>query len=218
MSAIGRAIKSLREEKGWTLEFLAEKVGMDHSMIQKREAGRVRVKPPERKVFAKAFGMSLQKFDDFWRNSETSRTNRGSIPVVNVSPAGTIVDYSEYGVDSGQAAEYVDATDINDDLAFAVRVVGDSMEPSLHSGDLLILSPVMGIPRPRRKLTKGSIVFVRFSPESGQEGCTIARWYPATEHSGLLVKDNRAYDPIPVEQGELEQLSVAIEVRSRRGI
>jgi hypothetical protein len=50
------------------------------------------------------------------------RTRGGlGIPIINLAPAGRIVDYEEYGVDSGQGWEYVEQGDIEDPLAFGVR-------------------------------------------------------------------------------------------------
>lgn len=125
MSAIGQTIKRLREEHGWTQAELGQKVDLDGTNIARREMGRTKVKAAERFRFAQAFGMSITEFDEQWRQWIVPRTRGGhGIPVINRAPAGQIVDYEEYGVDSGQGYEYIDFGTIPDPHAFAVVVVG----------------------------------------------------------------------------------------------
>src|SRR5690606_29742633 len=136
-------IKRLREEHGWTQAELGQKVDLDGTNIARREMGRTTVKAAERFRFAQALGMSTTEFDEQWRQWIVPRTRGGhGIPVINRAPAGQIVDYEEYGVDSGQGYEYIDFGTITDSHAFAVVVVGDSMQPTLADGDQLVLSPV----------------------------------------------------------------------------
>lgn len=212
MNQIGAAIKRLREERGWTQSQLGALLGLDHTSIARRENGRTRVKAGERPVFAKAFGMSLREFDEAWREWEATRTRGGpGIPVINRAPAGQIVDYEEYGVDSGQGMEYLDWGDVSDRLAFAVVVCGDSMEPTLSDGDQLVLSPVDPY-RADGKLEDGKIVFVRFTAEHGG-GCTLARFFSGLDGSVELRKDNRAYRVIECRREDVERVAVAIERR-----
>lgn len=216
MSALGQLVRKLREERGWTLDELAQRINVSGSALARKERGEIRIKPPERKDLAKVFGMSLEDFDQQWRAGRMERTVGGpGIPVINRAPAGQVIDYEEYGVDSGQGMEYLDWGDIRDDLAFAVVVVGDSMEPSLSGGDYLILSS-MSLPKPRARLEDGSVVFVRFTPESGRRGCTIARWHPQPDGSIILSKDNSRHKPIVCQREDIEQLAVAVEKRSKR--
>ncbi len=96
MSAIGRTIKRLREEHGWTQAELGQKVDLDGTNIARREMGPTKVKADERFRFAQAFGISITEFDEQWRQCSVSRTHGGSgIPIVNRAPAGQIVDYEE---------------------------------------------------------------------------------------------------------------------------
>lgn len=214
MSAIGHTIRRLREERGWTQAQLGDRVGINGTNIARRETGQTRVRANERFVFAKAFGMSVVEFDEQWRQWTVPRT-RGApgIAVINRAPAGAVIDYEEYGVDSGQGFEYVDRGDIQDDLAFAVIVVGDSMEPRLRDGDYVILSPCDPY-KGDGKLEPGKIVFVRFTEDAGG-GCTLARFY--REHDGQirLQKDNAAYAPIVCKREAIQSIAVAVERRER---
>ena len=214
MNPMGEAIKRLREERGWTQGRLGELVGLDHTNIARRESGRTRVKPSERPVFAKAFGLSVVEIDEHWRQWEVTRTQGGNgIPVINRAPAGMIVDYEEYGVDSGQGVEYLDWGSVADRLAFAVIVCGESMEPSLADGDQLVLSPVDPY-RADGKLEDGKIVFARFTAEHGG-GCTLARFFGEEGGRVLLQKDNPRYKAIRCDREGIELVAVAIERRTK---
>lgn len=213
-TAIGAAVKRLREERGWTQAELGEKVGLDGTNIARRETGRTRVKPHERFKFAEAFGMTVTAFDEQWRQWTVTRSRGGNgIPVINRAPAGQIIDYEEYGVDSGQGYEYVDFGAVTDPLAFCVIVTGNSMEPTLTDGDRLILSPTDPYKADER-LKDGVIVFVRFTKEYGG-GCTLARFYCEDEGRLCLHKDNPAYGRIRCDRTEIESIAVAIERRVR---
>jgi SOS-response transcriptional repressor LexA len=214
MNAIGELIKRLREEHGWTQAQLGERVRLDGTNIARRESGRTQVKADERFTFAKAFGMSVVEFDEQWRRSEIERT-RGAegIPIINRAPAGQIVDYEEYGVDSGQGVEYVERGDVKDHLAFGVIVVGQSMEPKLREGDHVILSACDPY-RDDGKLQPGKIVFVRFTQERGG-GCTLARIFVEDEGMIRLHKDNPAYKPIYCRREEIQSIAVAVERREK---
>lgn len=219
-NAIGQLIRHLREEHGWTQDELAEKVSLSRAAIGFREQGRSPVRGrPERSRFAKAFGLSLDDFDAMWRGSRIERTRGGTerqpIPVINSAPAGDAIDYEEYGLDSGQGYEYVDGLGVDDELAFAVRVVGDSMEPTIGEGDLLIFSP-MGVPRPKAELIDGAVVFIRFSAESDRTGCTVARWFGLDDEMVELRKDNVRHRPMIVRREHLEQVAVCVQKRTAR--
>jgi phage repressor protein C with HTH and peptisase S24 domain len=226
---MGTAIKRLREERDWTQAQLGEKVGLDGTNIARRERGDTQIKPAERQKFAKAFGLSVTAFDDAWRVFRTGRTQGGhGIPLINKVPAGEVQDYEEYGVDSGQGYEYLDYGDIRDDQAFALEIVGDSMQPRLNEGDRVIFSYCDPY-RDDGKLKAGRIVFVRFvegeAPSvrpndqglkrSSEGGCMVARFYPLEGEQILLRKDNPDWPPILVHRQAIQNVAVAIERREK---
>ncbi len=230
MSTMGAAIKRLREEHGWTQAELGERVGLDGTNIARRERGSTKVKPAERQKFARAFGLSLNDFDNAWRVFRTERTQGGrGIPLINKVPAGEVQDYEEYGVDSGQGYEYLDYGDIRDDQAFALEIVGDSMQPRLNEGDRVVFSYCDPY-RDDGKLKPGRIVFVRLavgealtfqSKKKDNEmtyqggGCIVARFYPLDGGQILLRKDNPTWPPILVNREAIQNVAVATERRER---
>jgi repressor LexA len=63
------------------------------------------------------------------------------IPIINKVAAGYPTDFNDLDYPVGIADEYLRCPDVHDPNAFAVRVVGDSMEPKFHQGDIIIFSP-----------------------------------------------------------------------------
>jgi phage repressor protein C with HTH and peptisase S24 domain len=90
----------------------------------------------------------------------------GSVPVINNVAAGYPQDFTDLDYPAGVADEYVQCTDVQDAQAFGARVVGDSMQPRYHEGDIVVFSP-------NTAPTNGSDCFVRF--EGG--GTTFKRMY-----------------------------------------
>lgn len=85
--------------------------------------------------------------------------------------------------------------DLNRDLVrrplatFYVRVEGDSMEPRIHSGELLVVDRMVGT-------NDGDIVVARL----GQE-FTVKRLHTEKDGSLWLIAENPAYEPIRVTEG-----------------
>jgi repressor LexA len=83
------------------------------------------------------------------------------IPVINKVAAGYPQDFTDLGYPVGIADEYVTVpAEMSDLSAFAVRVVGDSMEPKYHEGDIVIFSPAASV-------ESGDDCFVRFAMTGG---------------------------------------------------
>ncbi len=78
------------------------------------------------------------------------------VPVINRVSAGYPVDFDDLGYPAGFADDYVRCPDIHDPNAFAVRVVGDSMEPKFGEGDIVVFSPMSDV-------SSGDDCFVRFT-------------------------------------------------------
>jgi transcriptional regulator with XRE-family HTH domain len=215
--AIGQAVRALREDRGWNVRELADKMGLSHGVMAAKERGEIRIKPPEERRLAEIFGLKLEEFRDKWRASRVEQTVGGDgIPVINRAPAGNVVDYEEHGVDSGQGFEYLERGGVEDPLAFAVIVVGQSMETALFEGDYLIFSPVARVPKPRAELKPGAVCFVRTAPEVKGCGCCIARFKGSDGKRLDFTKDNRKFKGFAVDREHVEQLAVAVERRTKR--
>jgi len=67
--------------------------------------------------------------------------SKADIPIINEIPAGYPKDFTDLDYPPSVADEYVRCPDIQDPQAFAARVVGDSMEPAYHEGDIVVFAP-----------------------------------------------------------------------------
>ena len=83
---------------------------------------------------------------------------RYQVPLINKVAAGYPKDFTDLDYPAKVADEYVACIDVNDPLAFAARVIGESMLPDYREGDVVIFSPTA-------KVTDGSDCFVRLEPD-----------------------------------------------------
>ena len=63
------------------------------------------------------------------------------VPIINKVSAGYPTDFNDLDYPVGVADDYVRCPDLHDPNAFAVRVIGDSMEPRFREGDIVVFSP-----------------------------------------------------------------------------
>ncbi|MHC4912793.1 MAG: XRE family transcriptional regulator [Planctomycetota bacterium] len=78
------------------------------------------------------------------------------VPVINKVSAGYPTDFDDLDYPAGVADDYVRCPDLHDPNAFAVRVVGDSMEPRFTEGDIVVFSP-------EAEVHNGDDCFIRFA-------------------------------------------------------
>lgn len=83
----------------------------------------------------------------FRRETETAQNRPPGnwIPIINKVAAGYPNDFDDLDYPAGIADDYVLAPDLHDPNAFALRVVGDSMEPEFRQGDIVIFSPAAAV-------------------------------------------------------------------------
>jgi SOS-response transcriptional repressor LexA/DNA-binding Xre family transcriptional regulator len=133
-----------------------------------------------------------------------------AIPVINKVAAGYPQEFTDLGYPAGVADSYVAApTDLDDPNAFAVRVVGDSMEPRYHEGDVVILSPAAPI-------ETGCDCFVRFSLEADNGGeSTFKRVFFDADDRVRLQPLNERYAAVVVRPAAIEGIFRAIARHER---
>jgi SOS-response transcriptional repressor LexA len=114
------------------------------------------------------------------------------IPIINRISAGYPQQFTDLDYPPSVAEEYVRCMDVHDSQAFGARVVGDSMEPLYHEGDIVVFSP-------NTPLHVGDDCFVRFAEEGGT---TFKRFYQDDESTIRLQPLNSRYraEAYPREQ------------------
>jgi len=94
-----------------------------------------------------------------------------TVPIINKVVAGYPVNFTDMDYPPGIAEDYVRCPDVHDPHAFGARVIGDSMEPTYHEGDIVIFTP-------NRPPQSGEDCFVRFIEDMGT---TFKRYYQDQE-------------------------------------
>ena len=111
------------------------------------------------------------------------------VPVINKVAAGYPAEFNDLDYPVGVADDYVRCPDLHDLNAFAVRVVGDSMEPKFTEGDIVIFSPAA-------EVHDGDDCFVRFQMP---HETTFKRVFFESNDKVRLQPRNEKYSPAVVE-------------------
>jgi len=122
------------------------------------------------------------------------------VPVINKVAAGYPVDFNDLDYPVGVADDYVRCPDLHDPNAFAVRVVGDSMEPKFQEGDIVIFSPAA-------EVHNGDDCFVRFAMP---HETTFKRVFFEKDNKIRLQPRNEKYSPTIVDGKRINGLYRAI--------
>jgi phage repressor protein C with HTH and peptisase S24 domain len=122
------------------------------------------------------------------------------IPVINRVAAGYPVDFDDLEYPAGFADDYVRCPDIDDPHAFAVRVIGDSMEPKFTEGDIVIFSPAA-------EVRSGDDCFIRLSTP---HETTFKKVFFEPQNKVRLQPRNENYAPLIVEGSRINGLYRAV--------
>ncbi len=122
------------------------------------------------------------------------------VPIINKVQAGYPAEFDDLDYPVGIADDYVRCPDLHDPNAFAVCVVGDSMEPDFKEGDIVVFSP-------QAEVNSGDDCFVRFaSPHE----TTFKRVFFEPDEMIRLQPRNDKYAPTMVEGKRINGLYRAI--------
>lgn len=122
------------------------------------------------------------------------------IPIINRVAAGYPTDFSDLEYPVGVAEDYVRCPDLHDPNAFAVRVVGDSMEPRFHEGDIVVFSPSL-------EVRNGDDCFIRFTQP---HETTFKRVFFESNHKIRLQPRNEQYSPTVVDGRRIDGIYRAV--------
>lgn len=127
------------------------------------------------------------------------------VPIINRVAAGYPAEFTDLDYPAGVADEYLGAPPgLDDPQAFAVRVVGDSMEPKYREGDIVLFGP-------QAMVRSGDDCYIRFAPESSQgQAATFKRVYFDSETTARLQPLNDHYAPTLVPLTEVAALYRAV--------
>lgn len=176
---------------------LAARIGVSHGTINNIVAGHIPNKLTILERFSSFYKTAIEDLRPrtmLPKPSASSALSEGKelprhklIPLLTSVQAGT---FTERNVPpyAGTADEYVE-TDMRGERIFALRVIGDSMEPLFHAGEVVIVNPDL-------QCDSGNYVVAK-TPDHGAEEATIKQLKKYGEHL-YLHPLNPKYDDILV--------------------
>lgn len=185
-------LQELRKEKGWTQEKFAKKLSVSRSTVAMWESGKSSPDNSAILQIARIFNVSI---DSLLGNCPTGETATGvKIPVYGKVAAGIpinaiedIIDYEEISADMANRGEYI-----------ALQIKGDSMEPKISNGDVVIV-------RLQQEASNGDIVIVLVN---GDEA--TCKKIKITPEGVMLISTNPAYEPMFYSKKQVAELPVRI--------
>lgn len=152
------AIDRLAREYGLSASGLAKKAGLDPTTFNKSKRttrdGKLRWPSTESvsKVLA-ATGATLGEFVSYISDANGASVQR-NVPLIGMAQAGIEGYFDDAGYPVGGAWDEIPFPGVADANAFALEVNGDSMEPVLRDGDIVIVSPSAALRRGDRVVVK----------------------------------------------------------------
>lgn len=182
-------LKKIRAERKCTQEELATGIGVAKSTISMYENGNREPDFETVEAIADFFNVNMSRLVDNRANLKNTK-----IPVLGYVKAGIpieaveeILDYEEISPATAAQGEY-----------FGLRIKGDSMEPRMLEGDVVIV-------RKQSTVENGDIAVVLVN---GDEA-TVKKFY-RTSAGIKLVSANSKYDPFFFTADEVNSLPVSI--------
>lgn len=187
-------LKNLREQRGISQAGLARRLGVGQSAVGNWESGRTRPTSKTMAKIAEYFDVSIDYLTGISTVMNPAKPSAVRIPVLGDVAAGIpieavtdIVDYEEIDAAMARNGEY-----------FGLRINGDSMEPRMRKGDVVIV-------RKQETADTGDTVVVLVNGDSatvkkikyGPDGIT-------------LISTNPSYDPMFYSAAEVESLPVRV--------
>lgn len=184
-------IKALRKQRGLSQAQLAEVLHVNQTAVSQWELERAYPSMDIAMALASYFEVSVE----YLLGNTTKNTSKGiRIPVLGRVPAGIpfeaiedILDWEELAPEQAKKGEF-----------FALKVKGDSMEPGICDGDILIV-------RKQPTADTGNIVIALVNGDDA----TVKR-FKRLDHGIMLLPTNPAYEPMVFTQEDIEKLPVAI--------
>ena len=186
---ISETIKQIRKTHYLNQTEFANRIGVTQGAVSQWENGLTRPNLDQLRAISAAFNMSVddivaQLKDEPRRELDAINIRRGTVPILGNIACGQRITPDTTPEGFADLPEGINAD-------FALRCKGDSMEPTLMDGDLVLI-------RQQPEVEQGQIAAVSI------EGETTLKHVYRQENGLMLVADNPAYSPIfaPVSADE----------------
>lgn len=223
---VGDVVRKLRLERGWTIEELGERAGVNKATVSAIERGESNAREETLAKLAASLGTTTA---GIYAGTATTVVVHGEtkipasdvedgvidvsghtpfdIPVIaegEASPQGSLF-WTDEGVLASNVEDRISRPrDVTDPRAYGVKVRGDSMLPVFRPGMLLIVSPNVSV-------TDGDEVYVELL--TGERLVKIAR---RVAGGWWLESANPAYEPRFVKKSEIGAMHPVLYARRRR--
>ena len=187
-----KLIRERRKELNITLEEIGEYVGVSKATVQRWETGGIANMRRDR--IKKLSEILRIEPEQLLGATQQSKPVFVKIPVLGSVAAGVPVTAQENIL----GYEEVPAEWVENDSIFALKLKGDSMEPRMLSGDVVIV-------RKQEHIESGEIAVVMV----GEEEATCKKVAKHTDGI-VLISNNPKYEPMFFTSKEIEQLPVRI--------
>lgn len=185
----------LRESSNMSQQELAEKVGFKTaSAVNKIELGLRDINQTKIIAFAKALGVTPGYLLEDSENAIDKKVKGISIPVLGYVRAGIpieaveeILDYEEISEDMARQGEY-----------FALKIKGDSMEPRIREGDVVIV-------RKQSAVDNGDIAVILVNGDDA----TVKKFF-RYDNGISLISFNPNYDPFTYTPEQVNSLPIQV--------
>lgn len=195
-------LRSVREQRNLSQKQVADYLGITSQAYGYYERGERNPGSDNLRKLANYFDVSVDYL--LGRDQGQNQTNNRYIPLLGSVPAGVPIEAIE------DIEEYIDIYPrfVKHGELFALRVQGDSMEPDLRNGDIVIIEK-------QEYVENGQIAVVRVNGED----FTIKR-VKLSPKGIMLIPSNPAYDPVFFDSDQVATLPVTIigkviEIRRR---
>lgn len=201
MTNMGNIIKRLRIENNMTLEQLGDKVGVGKSTVRKWENGMIaNMRRDKIAKIADVFNVSPSYLIG-WDNNVGPITNgtKHKAPGVTINVLGRVAA----GVPIEAIEDIIDTEEISAELAstgdfFGLQIHGDSMEPRMYEGDVVIV-------RRQDDAESGEVIIAMVNGDEAT--CKRLKKY---DGGIMLLSNNPRYEPIVFTNEEIEEKPVRI--------
>lgn len=189
-----KRLRELRISRNLTQNKLAEELGISKSTISMYENGNREPDFETLELIADYFNVNLGSLISKRTPQNTRITNGVLVPVLGYVRAGIpieaveeILDYEEISQEMASKGEY-----------FALSIKGDSMEPKISEGDVVIV-------RKQSIVENGELAVVLVNGNDA----TVKKFY-MNENGVSLISTNPTYDPFYYTKEQVENLPVQI--------
>lgn len=142
---MGKAMRQLRKANKMTQDDLAEKIGVATANISRYENGSQGIEVDKLPVLAKALDVTIPEFFALATGEELDNIEQGPeltsrVPLISWVQAGNLEEvFSD--IHNVEDIKWIDTTYKARKFTYALRVVGNSMEPQFPEGCTIIVEP-----------------------------------------------------------------------------